>query len=167
MVFCHVANARRAGERAARLKAVRRHRARLLRCLPHLRALPSSQRQALHRRVSRRNQRTGLKGDERSRYYNHSTFADLLITGVVGLRPRADDIVEIHPLLPDGTWDWFCLDGVSYHGHQLTVLWDASGKRYGRGAGLKVFVDGKLIAQSQRLERVTGRLNPGKEQNAT
>src|SRR5262249_51551277 len=45
-----------------------------------------------------------LKGDERSRYYNHSTFADLLITGVVGLRPRADDTVEIHPLLPEGAW---------------------------------------------------------------
>ena len=36
----------------------------------------------------------------RSRYYNHSTFADLLITGVVGLRPRADDMVEVFPLLP-------------------------------------------------------------------
>ena len=36
----------------------------------------------------------------RSRYYNHSSFADLLITGVVGLRPRADDTVEVSPLLP-------------------------------------------------------------------
>jgi len=47
----------------------------------------------------------------RSRYYNHSTYADLLITGVIGLRPRADDRVEVWPLLPEGTWDWFCLDG--------------------------------------------------------
>ncbi len=32
-----------------------------------------------------------LKGDqERSRYYNHSTFCDLIITGIVGLRPGAD-----------------------------------------------------------------------------
>jgi len=39
-----------------------------------------------------------LKGrQERSRYYNHSTFADLVITGVVGLRPRPDKTVEIHP----------------------------------------------------------------------
>ena len=42
----------------------------------------------------------------RSRYYNHSTFADLLITGVIGLRPRTDDVVEIFPLLPPETWDW-------------------------------------------------------------
>jgi hypothetical protein len=38
--------------------------------------------------------------DGRSRYYNHSTFADLLITGVVGWCPRADDTVEVQPLLP-------------------------------------------------------------------
>jgi hypothetical protein len=100
-----------------------------------------------------------LKGrNERSRYYNHSTFADLLITGVVGLRPRSDDIVEVHPLLPDRTWSWFCLDQVPYRGRSLTILWDVDGKRYGRGAGLRVFADGKEIAQSDRLGRITGRL---------
>lgn len=100
-----------------------------------------------------------LKGrQERSRYYHHSTFADLVITGVVGLCPRADDVVEVDPLLPGGKWDWFCLDAVPYHGRSLTILWDADGKRYGRGAGLKVLADGKLIAESPRLERVTGRL---------
>jgi hypothetical protein len=100
-----------------------------------------------------------LKGrQERSRYYNHSTFADLLITGVVGLRPRADEVVEVHPLLPAGTWDWFCLDGIEYHGRTLTVLWDEDGSRYHRGLGLFVFADGKQIARADRLERVTGRL---------
>jgi len=94
----------------------------------------------------------------RSRYYNHSTFADLLITGVVGLRPRADDTVEVQPLLPGGVWDWFCLDGVQYHGHTLTIVWDQDGKHYGRGAGLVVLADGKQIAKAERLERVTGKL---------
>lgn len=100
-----------------------------------------------------------LKGrDPRSYYYNHSTYADLLITGLVGLRPRADDTLEVAPLLPAGTWDWFCLDGVRYHGRDLTVLWDKDGKRYGRGAGLQVLVDGKLLVRSERLERVTAKL---------
>jgi hypothetical protein len=100
-----------------------------------------------------------LKGrDPRSFYYNHSTYADLLITGLVGLRPRADDTVEIAPLLPAGTWDWFCLDGVRYHGRELTILWDKDGQRYGRGAGLTVLVGDKMIAHSARLERVTGQL---------
>ncbi|PYM16229.1 MAG: glycoside hydrolase [Verrucomicrobia bacterium] len=100
-----------------------------------------------------------LKGrQERSRYYNHSTFADLLLTGVVGLRPRADDTVEVHPLLPKGTWDWFCLDGVKYHGRVLTILWDKAGKRYGRDAGLSVLAGDKVIARSDELEPVAGRL---------
>ena len=94
----------------------------------------------------------------RSRYYNHSTFADLLITGVVGLRPRADDVVEVHPLLPPGTWDWFCLDVLQYHGRRLTVIWDEHGSRYGRGAGLRVLVNGKEIAHTRELERLTGKL---------
>ncbi|HEY9509402.1 MAG TPA: glycosyl hydrolase family 65 protein [Verrucomicrobiae bacterium] len=94
----------------------------------------------------------------RSRYYNHSTFADLLITGVVGLRPRADDVVEVWPLLPEGVWDWFCLDGVKYHGCTLTILWDKTGTHYKRGQGLSVLCDGKVIAQNEFLQRLTGKL---------
>ncbi len=96
--------------------------------------------------------------NDRSRYYNHSTYADLLITGVIGLVPRADNTLEIFPLLPPNTWDWFCLDGVKYHGHMLTVIWDKDGTRYGRGAGLRVLVGGKEIAHSTKLERITGKL---------
>jgi hypothetical protein len=94
----------------------------------------------------------------RSACYNHSTYADLLITGVVGLRPRADDIVEIHPLLPPEAWGWFCLDGVRYHGRVLTVMWDRGGSHYGRGAGLSVFSDRKEIATAPKLAPTTGRL---------
>ena len=101
-----------------------------------------------------------LKGShDRSRHYNHSLFADLIITGLVGLLPRADDTVEIHPLLPDGQWDWFALDAVPYHGRTLTILWDKTGARYGKGAGLRLFADGKLLAETNRLTRVTGKLN--------
>jgi hypothetical protein len=97
-----------------------------------------------------------LKGDqERSRYYNHSTFNDLIITGLVGLRPRADDIIEVNPLLPDNKWDWFCLDNVSYHGKIITIVWDKTGVKYKKGKGLGVWVDGKKVASSPRLEKVT------------
>ncbi|MGC3958981.1 MAG: trehalase family glycosidase [Verrucomicrobiota bacterium] len=96
--------------------------------------------------------------NDRSRYYNHSVYADLLITGVIGLRPRADDIVEISPLLPVDTWDWFCLDNVKYRGRMLTVIWDKDGSRYERGAGLRVLVSGNEIARSEKLERITGKL---------
>ncbi len=100
-----------------------------------------------------------LKGDEeRSRYYNHSTFNDLIITGLVGLRPRADDMIEVHPLLPANKWDWFCLDNILYHGKIITIVWDKTGLKYKKGKGLSVFVNGKRIAVSERLERVTGKL---------
>jgi hypothetical protein len=100
-----------------------------------------------------------LKGrNPRSSYYNHSTFADLLIAGLIGLVPRADNVVEINPLLPVNTWAWFCLDNVRYHGRDLTILWDRDGTHYGRGAGLQLFVDGERVAHSKLLERVTGQL---------
>jgi hypothetical protein len=88
--------------------------------------------------------------DERGKDYNHSTFCDLIITGVVGVRPRPDDLLEVNPLVPDGTWDWFCLDRVRYRGRLLTVLWDRDGTQYGRGAGFQVFADGRRIARADR-----------------
>lgn len=98
-----------------------------------------------------------LKGkNPRSSYYNHSTFCDLVITGLAGLRPRADNVVEINPLVPTGTWPWFCLDGVPYHGHNLTILWDQTGAHYGRGSGLSIFDGKKRIAHADQLGRLTG-----------
>lgn len=96
-----------------------------------------------------------LKGDqERSRYYNHSTYVDLIINGLIGLRPRADRTIEIHPLVPEKRWKWFALERVPYHGRQLSVLWDEDGTRYQHGKGLIVFLDGKEIGRSQKLERL-------------
>jgi hypothetical protein len=95
---------------------------------------------------------------DRSRYYNHSTFCDLVISGLVGLIPREGDTVLVNPLLPKGAWDWFCLDNVPYRGRTLTILWDRSGKRYGRGKGLHVFADGVEIAKSEELMAVQGEL---------
>lgn len=96
-----------------------------------------------------------LKGDqERSRYYNHSTFNDLVITGLVGLRPRPDNTIEVNPLVPENKWDWFCLDNVLYHGHNLTILWDKYGDRYHQGRGLRVLVDGKEVGHADTLTKL-------------
>lgn len=96
-----------------------------------------------------------LKGDqERARYYNHSTFNDLMITGLIGLRPRMDNSIEVNPLIPEGKWDWFCLDNVKYHGHYLTILWDKHGTKYNRGKGLRIFVDGKEVGHSPTLGKL-------------
>ena len=93
-----------------------------------------------------------LKGDqERSRYYNHSTFCDLVISGLVGLRPQAGNKLQVCPLIPQGKWDWFCLDRVRYHGHDITILWDKDGSRYHVGKGLFIFVDGEKKAHREIL----------------
>lgn len=95
----------------------------------------------------------GSEIPERGKDYNHSTYCDLVISGLVGLRPRADQNVEVYPLTPLA-WNYFCLDHVRYHGHWLTIGWDKSGERYHHGQGLFVLVDGIKIGSSPTLKRL-------------
>jgi hypothetical protein len=96
-----------------------------------------------------------LKGDNpRSSYYNHSTFADIIISDLVGLKPRPDKRLEIHPLIPADKWDWFCLDQVPYHGKLITILWDKHGTKYNKGKGLAVYLDGKKLFNVKQLRPV-------------
>ena len=94
----------------------------------------------------------------RGDHYNHSGFADLVLTGLCGLRPRPDDVVELDPMLPSGEWNWFCLDRVPYHGRSLSIIWDRQGTRFGRGKGLRLFADSKEIGHAAELGRLTARL---------
>ena len=97
---------------------------------------------------------------ERGRHYNHSTFCDLIISGLVGVHPRDDDSVDVRPLVPPNAWEWFCLDNVRYHGRLLTIVWDRTGERFGKGAGLTVFVDGKAVARANGLVNLHAPLRP-------
>lgn len=97
-----------------------------------------------------------LKGDNpRQRYYNHSSFCDLVISGLVGVHGRLDEAVDVMPLVPEGTWDWFALDDVPYHGKRLAVIWDKSGEKYGKGKGLSVWIDGKEAGRAAGLAKLT------------
>ncbi|MDO4366872.1 MAG: glycoside hydrolase, partial [bacterium] len=53
-------------------------------------------------------------------------------------------------------WDWFRLAGVRYHGHDLDVVWDRTGAKFGRGRGLSVWVDGAEIARAAALGPLEG-----------
>ena len=83
-----------------------------------------------------------IRGNSVGKDYNHSTFCDLVISGLCGLVPRSDGLVDVRPLAPR-TWPYFALEGVRYHGHEVSVHWDLDGTRYGLGRGLTVTVDGK------------------------
>lgn len=89
-------------------------------------------------------------GEERGKDYNHSTFADLIVTGLIGFRPAADGTFTIDPLLPPRTWDYFCLEHIPFRGHLVTVYYNKTGRRYGKGRGFFVLLDGKRIHRAAR-----------------
>lgn len=87
--------------------------------------------------------------EERGKDYNHSTFCDLVISGLFGLQPRSDKRLVIRPLIPEGEWDWCRLENIHYQGRILTIQWDRDGEKYRQGAGFRVFADGKLIGAAE------------------
>ncbi|MEQ8338711.1 MAG: trehalase family glycosidase [Cyclobacteriaceae bacterium] len=93
-------------------------------------------------------------GEERGKDYNHSGFCDLVISDLLGLKPRKDHVIEINPLIPDD-WDWFYLDKIKYRGRELTIVWDKTGDKYKQGKGLMLFIDGILKAKSENMGRLT------------
>ena len=71
---------------------------------------------------------------DRGRHYNHSTFIDLIMTGVCGICPSADNKLIIRPL---GTsLDSFAASDIYYHSHILSIEWN-------KKSGLLVTVDRK------------------------
>jgi hypothetical protein len=101
-----------------------------------------------------------IVGLPRSHHYLHSTYVDLILSGLIGIRPRADDVLEINPLLPrpgettERAIRWFQLQNLKYHGHDVGIIYDLDGGRYHVAAGLYVFVDGKLASGPSPLGRI-------------
>ncbi len=87
----------------------------------------------------------------RGNYYNHSGFADPLITGLIGLRPQPGNHITVHPLIPSGTWSYFAVDALPYHGHTLTIAYDRTGQRYHHGKGMWLAIDGRTVAKRPTL----------------
>lgn len=88
-----------------------------------------------------------LGGPTRGTDYNHSGFCDLVITGLAGIRPSSEKVLKINPLA-EGI-EYFCLDGVKYHGKYITIVWDKNGDKYEKG--LAVYVNGEKKAQADNL----------------
>ena len=82
---------------------------------------------------------TGNRGKD----YNHSTFCDLVISGLVGFVPQGSKGFAVDPLFPE-TWDYLVLENLRYRGHDVDIRWQ-------RGKGLSVSVDGKIVASRKTL----------------
>ena len=92
---------------------------------------------------------------DRSIHYNHSSYTDLVITGIVGIRPEDnDETVTVNPLVDNNDLDYFMMENVFYRGHNITVVYDKYGSHYNLGEGLSVFVDGELKADSKTLTKL-------------
>lgn len=78
----------------------------------------------------------------RGKDYNHSSYCDLVISGLVGLEINEDGSFTVDPLLSVDAWDWFCLDGVNFKGKIITIIWDKTGNKYHKGKGFSIRVDG-------------------------
>jgi hypothetical protein len=85
-----------------------------------------------------------------SEHYFHSGYCDLIITGLMGLVPRDDDVLEVRPLAPTD-WDYFAMDDVPYRGYRVSIAWDKLGERYSHGKGMHVLVDGRRVFSSAEL----------------
>ncbi|KAH7232866.1 hypothetical protein BKA59DRAFT_534600 [Fusarium tricinctum] len=77
---------------------------------------------------------------------------DLIMSGLVGVRPRQDDVLEVNPLV-DEDISYFCAENILYHGRNVTVPWDATGDKYGK-SGLRIQIDGQDAGSSDKLERL-------------
>lgn len=101
------------------------------------------------------------------RDYYHSTWADLIIHSLIGVIPRDDEMLEIHPLLPapaEGGWAHFCIENLPYRGRLLTLVWDdpaAAEDAYQDGdKGFTVYVNGKRFHQQSDLSPLHVKLDP-------
>ena len=83
---------------------------------------------------------------ERGKDYNHSTFCDLVISGLVGFVPDGKGGFAVDPLFPE-TWDYLVLENLRYRGHDVDIRWR-------RGKGLSACVDGRETAHCETLGRL-------------
>jgi len=82
---------------------------------------------------------------DRGKDYNHSTFLDLIIEGLIGIRASLSNLLVVQPLA-DSTITHFALDNLAYHGRNVSVLWDPLGTVYTKAGckGLCLYLDGKV-----------------------
>jgi hypothetical protein len=92
-----------------------------------------------------------IVGLPRSHHYFHSTYIDLVLSGLIGIRPRADNVLEVDPLIPtkassDRPIRYFAVQDLAYHHHNVSLFYDEDGSRYHIGRGLSIFVDHRRVS---------------------
>ncbi len=83
----------------------------------------------------------------------HSQYNTLIIENVMGITPRDDQVIELYPI--DAGFEAFKVSNIRYHGRDIGVELNED--------GYSLYVDGELVAQTDRLchftwDSVTGKV---------
>ncbi|MBT1181462.1 Ig-like domain-containing protein [Bifidobacterium sp. CP2] len=73
-----------------------------------------------------------------------------MVEDVAGMVPREDSKIELNPIEIPG-WNYFTVNNLSYHGQDVSIVWDKDGSHYGGPAGYSLYVGGKLAFTSNKL----------------
>jgi len=77
-------------------------------------------------------------GYERGKDYNHSTFCDLVIRGLLGVKCE-DGKVTASPRIPE-KWEYFRLENLWISGKCYEIIYDKFGTHYNKGKGLQIYL---------------------------
>ena len=83
---------------------------------------------------------------ERGKDYNHSTFCDLVISGLMGVMPDEKGLY-VDPAFP-AEWDYCVLEGICYRGRTIDIRWDRARKEF------CVQLDGRAVVRCESPRRV-------------
>lgn len=83
-------------------------------------------------------------GYERGKDYNHSTFCDLVISGLFGVRPTLHS-VRITPLFP-AHWPYAVLEDLPVHGQHISILYH---NPHLGGEGYRIFAGSKCVFKAR------------------
>lgn len=92
-------------------------------------------------------------GYERGKDYNHSAYADLVISKIFGLEPDDKGGVRVRPMFPK-EWGSCRLDRVRCQGREIQIVFDRTGGVYRQGKGFQVWCGGECVYHSAEPEEV-------------
>ncbi len=75
-------------------------------------------------------------GQTRGKDYNHSTFLDLVLRGLCGIK-ETDGKLTVEPKL-HGIWSWFKLENLTFRKETYSIYYDEDGTVFGKGVGIIV-----------------------------
>lgn len=73
-------------------------------------------------------------GYERGKDYNHSTFCDIILSGVLGIQCDGENLT-VAPCIP-ADWEYFKVENLHFRGSTYTIIYDKTGEKYHSGKGI-------------------------------